>query len=470
VKRTSVVVAGAAGFVGSPLLQRLIAAYDVIALSRRSRPAEPGIEWRQCDLLSGREALDGVRGADLAIYLVHSMLPGDHLVQGDFEDFDLQAADNFARACAAHSVEQIVYLGGILPAGVATDALSRHLRSRAEVELALGDRGVPVTTLRAGLILGPGGSSTEIMLRMSKRLPVMICPSWTNTPTQPIALDDALALITWVLGRAQTFGETYDIGGPEVTTYRDLMRRTGAALGRRPVTVSVPLITPRLSRLWITLVTGAPKPLAAPLVESLSHTMVARDRRLQDEAGIPGRPLNEAIAGAVGHADNGSPRAFRGGRGDGPPIVRSIQRMTGTGATAEEAAAAYFSWLDATIPLIRVSGDPTRQWQIRLGTPRGTILLAFSRDDDSSTSDRVVYDIDGGMLAAEGGAGRFELRSILARSALLCSVQGFSPRLWWPVYLSTQAQLHLLMMGAFRRHLQRIFPPRSQRDGGTPAR
>lgn len=463
-------VAGAAGFVGLPLLRRLVAEYDVIALSRRPRPAESGIEWRQCDLLSSRDASDAVRGADLAIYLVHSMLPGDHLVQGDFEDFDLHAADNFARACSAHSVRQIVYLGGILPAEVAAGELSRHLRSRAEVELALGDRGVPVTTLRAGLILGPGGSSTEIMLRMSKRLPVMVCPSWTNTPTQPIALDDALDLLTWVLGRSQTFGETYDIGGPEVTTYRDLMRRAGAALGRRPVTISVPLITPRLSRLWITLITGAPKALAAPLVESLSHTMIARDRRLQDEAGIPGRPLNEAIAGAVGHAGSDGPRAFRGGKGDGPPIVRSVQRMSGTSATAEAAAAAYFSWLDAVIPLIRVSGDPTRQWQIRLGTAAGTTLLAFSRDDESSAADRVVYDIEGGRLAAKSGAGRFEFRSVLGRSALLCSVHGFSPRLWWPVYVITQAQLHLLVMHAFRRHLKRKFPAQSQRGGGTPAR
>ncbi len=451
-------MAGAAGFVGIPLIERLADDYDVVALSRSARRSENEIEWRECDLLSSREALAGVRGADLAIYLVHSMLPTDHLVQGDFEDFDLQAADNFARACAAQGIEQIVYLSGLLPANVPAERLSRHLRSRAEVETALADRGVPVTTLRAGLILGPGGSSTEIMLRMSRRLPVMVCPRWTNTPTQPIALDDVLQLIPWVLGREPSYGQIYDIGGPEVTTYRELMVTAGETLGRRPTTISVPLITPRLSRLWISLITGAPKALAAPLVESLSHEMIASDRRLQEKAGIPGRALPEVLAEAMRHKATSAPRAFRGGSNQGPPIVRSVQRMSSTSASASRAAAEYCNWLGATVPLIHVSGDPGTKWQIHLGSPDGPEMLRFSLDEEASAPDRVIYDIVGGILAADGGKGRFEFRSVLNRSALLCSVHGFTPRLWWPVYVATQAKLHLFVMNAFSKHVRGMFP------------
>ena len=458
-QRATVVVAGAAGFVGTPLIKRLKSRLDVIALSRSARPSGDGVEWRACDLLSERNAAAAVAGAELAIYLVHSMAPSDHLVQGAFEDFDLQAADNFARACAAHGVRQVVYLGGLLPAGVPRDLLSRHLRSRAEVESALAAKGTSLTTLRAGLILGPGGSSTEIMLRMAKRLPVMICPSWTNTPTQPIALDDVLDLIDWVLGREETFGQTYDIGGEEVLTYRTLMLIAGDLLGRRPRTISVPLITPRLSRLWISLVTGAPKALAAPLVESLSHAMVAADRRLQEAAGIPARPLPPTLAAALEGVTKATPRAFLGSRSGGPPLVRSVQRITGTRLMPLEAVAEYLAWLPAKLaPLIRIAGAATSGWEIRLWRPKGPMMLKFAYDAAASRTDRAVYDITGGILVAEGARGRFEFRSVLDDQTLLCSVHGFSPRPWWPIYVATQARLHLLVMNAFAAHLQRAFP------------
>lgn len=458
-RKPTVVIAGAAGFVGMPLVERLSEHFDVIGLSRSARSSQAGVEWRTCDLLSGRDAVAAVAGAELAIYLVHSMLPSDHLVQGSFEDFDLQAADNFARACAAHGVRQIVYLGGLIPVDVPRDRLSRHLSSRAEVETALGAKGVPVTVLRAGLVLGAGGSSTEIMLRMARRLPVMICPRWTNTPTQPIALEDILGLLEWVLGREDTYGRTYDVGGPEVITYRELMRMAGDRLGRTPRTLSVPLITPRLSRLWISLVTGAPKALAAPLVESLSHVMVARDRALQERAGIPGRPLAQTIADALESSSEARPRAFRAGARRGTPVVRSVQRFTGTRLSPGEAASEYFRWLGRRFAsLLWVSGSDHPERLIRFASDRGPVMLRFRLDSSVSTADRVVYDISGGLLVRKGICGRFEFRSVLEPGTMLCSVQGFSPRLWWPLYVVTQARLHLVVMKAFARHLRRNFP------------
>jgi uncharacterized protein YbjT (DUF2867 family) len=457
--KPTVVIAGAAGFVGMPLVERLSEHFDVIALSRSARSSRAGVEWRTCDLLSGRDASAAVAGAELAIYLVHSMLPSDRLVQGSFEDFDLQAADNFSRACAAHGLRQIVYLGGLLPANVPRDRLSRHLSSRAEVETALAAKGVPVTVLRAGLVLGRGGSSTEIMLRMARRLPVMICPRWTNTPTQPIALEDILGLLEWVLGKEETFGHTYDVGGPEVITYRELMRMAGDRLGRKPRTLSVPLITPRLSRLWISLVTGAPKALAAPLVESLSHEMVAGDRVLQERAGIPGRPLALTIAAAVESTRAERPRAFHAGARRGTPVVRSVQRFAGTRLAPREAASEYFRWLGARFaPLLWVSDGDDPERLVRFASVRGPVLLRFRLDSSVSTADRVVYDIVGGLLVRKGVCGRFEFRSVLEAGTILCSVHGFSPQLWWPLYVVTQAQLHLVVMKTFARHLRQNFP------------
>lgn len=451
----SVAVAGAAGFVGRPLVDALARRCRVIALSRTARSSAGAVEWRRADLLSYREARAALAGADHAVYLVDSMLPADRLVQADFEDLDLQAADTFARACAAQGVRQIVYLGGLLPVGVPPERLSRHLRSRAEVERALADHGTPVTVLRAGIVLGRGGSSLEILLRIARRLPVMVCPRWTDTPAQPIALADVVALLAWRVGREETFGQVYDVGGPEVCTYRQLMRAAVAQLGRRAITVSVPVLTPRLSRLWVSGVTGAPRALVEPLIESLSHPMVARDRRLQAAAGIPGATVAEALRQSVGAAEpTAPPRAFQPAPPNaGPSLVRSIQRLPLAGARDMRAlAAAYVRWLDARFrPLVRAVADPAGGWRARLGGPGGAVLLDLAPDAEMWAADRAVFTIRGGLLADPRVQGRFEFRRVLGGAAVLCSVHGFAPRLPWPIYLLTQAPLHVRVMQAFGR-------------------
>ena len=451
----SVAIAGAAGFVGQPLVDALSRRARVIALSRAARPAAAGVEWRRADLFSFREARAVLAGADHAVYLVHSMLPADRLVQGDFEDLDLQAADNFARACAAQGVRQIVYLGGLLPADVPPDQLSRHLRSRAELERLLGDHGTPVTVLRAGIVLGRGGASLEILLRTVRRLPLMICPRWTETPTQPIALDDVVALLDWTVGRPETFGEVYDVGSPDVCTYRQLMLAVAAQLGRRAFALPVPVLTPRLSRLWVQLVTGAPRQLVEPLIESLSHPMVARDRRLQEAAGIPGLTIAEALQRSVAIAERPTaPRAFQAATpARGLSMVRSVQRLPAAGGRdMRDVAAAYVRWLDERFrPLVRAVGDASGGWSARLASRRGPVLLDLVPDAEMWRADRAVFTIHGGLLVDPRAQGRFEFRRVLGGEAVLCSVHGFAPRLPWPLYVVTQAPLHVAVMKAFGR-------------------
>ncbi len=291
--RPMVVVGGGSGFIGHALGVKLAERFDVVGTSRAERqPDRHFTAWRRGDLFNLREAEAILAGARFAIYLVHSMLPSARLTQAAFEDLDLLCADNFARAAKKAGVEQIVYLGGLVPD---TKDLSPHLASRLEVEETLGRYGVPVTTLRAGLVIGGGGSSFEIMTRLVERLPAMVVPKWTLTRMQPVAVDDVVALLSFVVGRKECYGETYDVGAPEALDYRTLMAMCAEILGLKRSMVPVPLFTPGLSRLWVSLVTGAPRALVAPLVESLRHEMVARDLRLAELAGLTPTPVRAAM-------------------------------------------------------------------------------------------------------------------------------------------------------------------------------
>ena len=205
--RDSLVIAGATGFVGQAVARKLASRaerLDLVGLTRGRREAVG--DWDRlvsCDLFSLKDVERALVGARFALYLVHSMLPSARLVQGRFSDLDLICADNFGRAAAKAGVEQIVYLGGLIPELPAGE-LSDHLSSRLEVEAALGAHGVPVTTLRAGMVIGPGGSSFEILTRLVRRLPAMVLPKWSERICQAIDLETVAALLDYAVGRTET--------------------------------------------------------------------------------------------------------------------------------------------------------------------------------------------------------------------------------------------------------------------------
>ncbi|MEZ4750454.1 MAG: NAD-dependent epimerase/dehydratase family protein [Bdellovibrionota bacterium] len=236
-----IAIAGASGFVGRALAESLSREAFVIGLSRNapSRPGEGCKEWRKADFLSLLEAEKALEGVETAFYLIHSMMPSAHLTQGRFQDFDLIAADNFARSAKANGVKQIIYLGGLIPEN---EELSAHLSSRLEVGEALAAYGTPVTTLRAGMVIGRDGSSFVMVRRLVERLPVMLCPHWTRVKTQPIALRDIVGLLRFCAGNEKTFGESYDVGGPDVLTYEEMMREIGEAIGRHPILFRSPFL------------------------------------------------------------------------------------------------------------------------------------------------------------------------------------------------------------------------------------
>lgn len=458
-----VAIAGATGFVGRALIDALAPVYDVVALTRDAsgRSPAPGVEWRSCDLFSLREAERALEGCDSAFYLVHSMMPSARLSQGSFDDMDLVCADNFARACAARGVRHIVYLGGLLPARDG-HALSRHLESRLEVERTLASHGVPVTTLRAGLVVGAGGSSFQMMTRLVGRLPFMIGPRWTRSRSQAIALGDVVTLLRYALEHRDLAGRAYDVGCPDVVTYADMLRMTGDVLGKRTRVVTVPMATPKLSLLWISLIAGAPRELVRPLVESLRHDMVATDGLvLQRRAGMRALPLRASLESAVraqAALDRSAAETTKSPKRRAPvdSRARSVQRLPmPPGRDAAWVAAEYVRWLPKFMrPLLRVDVDATRTCRFYL-RPLRRPLLVLSFAAERSARDRQLFYVTGGLLArdVDGARPRLEFRSVLGGSHVIAAIHDFAPRLPWILYALTQALVHLFVMTSFGKHL-----------------
>jgi uncharacterized protein YbjT (DUF2867 family) len=294
VRHVKILVMGATGYIGGRLVPRLVEdGHDVRCLSRRPEKLR-GVSWAsevevvEGDALEPATLAPAMADVEVVYYLVHAIGSG-----ADFEARDRQAARATASAAAAAGVGRIVYLGGLVPQG---ETASPHLASRAEVGQILLDGAVPAVVYQAGVIIGSGSASFEMLRYLTERLPVMVTPRWVRSLAQPIAVRDVISYLLGALGLAATTNRRFDIAGPDVVTYREMMQRYAKVAGlRRRIIVPVPFLSPWLSSHWVNVVTPVPKAIAQPLIESLRNNVVASEFDIQALVLLRPVPFDEAV-------------------------------------------------------------------------------------------------------------------------------------------------------------------------------
>ena len=465
--KPKLVVVGASGFIGTALCSRLVADYAVTVLTRsRARmqqASHPEIAWRHCDLFAPRQVEGALEGFEYAIYLVNNRVPSARLSQAQCQDLDVLVADNFGRAAASAGLRQIVYLGLLIPEGEIPSDLAE---SREEVPRSLGAGGTPVTTLRAGLIVGPGGNLVRLVADMATRLPFVLLPRWANGRKQPIALTDVIRAIVRVVGDPSTYDQSFDLGGPRVLDVRSILRRAATIFDRRRPVLLVPLVPAFLYRLWVRLLSPTSHPdLVRRTVAALRYDTLARDNPLQRAIAAEASPARMALERTGDHnhrAVSPSPRASHQGR-DQAQIrserrVRSIQRLSlPRGRDARWIAEHYFDWLPRFfLHLIETRRDEGDAVRFLTRFPK-VDLLRMRCLRDQCAGDRMVYRIEGGVLAQAiaSHTARLEFREVLGGRAAIAAIHDYRPTLPWRVYVLTQSMVHLLAMKTYAWHLRR---------------
>lgn len=284
---------GATGYIGGrlvPLLLQSGARVRVLAREPRklARRNWPGVEVFQGDVLVPETLPAALKDIEIAYYLVHSLATSGE----DFSELDRIAATNFANAAKSAGVKRIIYLGGL---GITGSDLSEHLRSRHQTGDALRSTGIPVTELRAAIIVGSGSASFLIIYDLVRKLPLMLCPRWVKSKCEPISIRQVMAYLVGVLDEPRTVGQTLEIGSGEILTYQQLMEQCAEVMGRRLRILTVPILTPRLSSYWLNLVTQVPISLARPLVEGLRNDVICRDKRIREWIKVPDISYKEAV-------------------------------------------------------------------------------------------------------------------------------------------------------------------------------
>ncbi len=463
-------VFGASGYIGGHLVPKLLAEGRPVRAAARDPRVLEGRGWAGAELVRG-DALDPdtlggiLAGVDVAYYLVHSMAAG----QG-FSGLDREAARNFGAAASAAGVRRIVYLGGLLPEG----AESEHLVSRADTGAVLRECGVPVTEIRAGIIVGPGSAAFEVIRDLVNNLPVMITPRWVRSRAPPIALGNLLEYLARVAELSETAGETYDVAGPEMLSYEDLMRQFGDIVGRRPRILPVPVLSPGLSSFWLGLVTSVPTPVAKALIGGLAHDIPAHPEALR--ALVPQRLLSyrEAVKASL---DTERENAVASRWVEGALMFRGFRPDHAYYAKKASGTALSDAPPEAVWAVVNSIGGGNRYfymnflWSIRefldwiLGGPgwsRGRRDPAHLRPGDYVDSWQVVameppgrLTLGFGMRAPGSGVLEFEIEPGAGGTRITVTTFWHPAGVWGLLYWYASAPFHLLIMGGMAERIAR---------------
>ncbi|EAC3257118.1 NAD-dependent epimerase/dehydratase family protein [Staphylococcus warneri] len=445
-----ILLTGASGYIGSHLMNKLKDNYEIIAISRNieNKSNEQNVTWKAADLFDLNEITEVMEDIDIAIYLVHSMMPSAKLTQASFEDMDALLADNFAKAASYNKVQHIVFMSGLIPN---TNELSPHLRSRLECEQILGSYGVPVSTLRAGLIIGSKGSSYPILKKLVERLPGLLLPKWAYNITLPVAIDDVIDGLYKIVERNPNENESIDIGGPSHMTYKDLFKQTAEVLDKRLPTIDLPIIPIWLSKYWVKLISGVPKEMVYPLMDSLIHDMIRNDENIVKDISIGKIDYKESVRNALEEETKTQKKGKSSRKGD-IKDVRAISRVVlPKDVNMIQLAESYANFLNR-ITLNVVNSDFNED-NFTISVPcLNKDLLLLRKDFKASNNERILYRIVGGDFASDsdGGNARLEFRRLPNSDACIIALQEYEPTLPWWVYKYTQAKVHKSVMNLFK--------------------
>ena len=449
----NILIAGASGYIGRSLIPRLRQDHPeatITALSRSPRESQdPQVIWKTADLFSLKDLETAApEQFEIAYYLVHSMSPTAALDQGNFNDYDLLLADNFSRLVRRQKHCHLLYLSGLIPE---EHELSAHLESRQEVEHVFQDHHQMLTIFRAGLIVGPQGSSFIILTRLVDRLPVLICPKWMDHLTTPVDLDRVIQSLSEVAGQPEHYRKTWDLAGCRSLSYTHMLLETAIWRNKHRKLFRVSWISGFLARRWVSFVTGQSSTLVYPLIDSLHHNMLPRPECTYK--GVPNRTYAEMLKDFPASEKEKSVAV------DYIPEkrqVRSVQRLPlPKNMNAKSIEKEYVRWLPQFMrPFILIDTTKSRvQFQF---LSRRIVLLELIYSQERSTHDRQLFYITGGLLVGGKKKGRLEFREVLKKRWVIAAIHSYQPSLPWYIYQQTQARVHLFVMRAFGRHLKRL--------------
>ena len=473
--RTKVLVAGAGGSIGSAVSRALAHEYDVVALvgsRERLQHKEPGLTltWRSCEPFSRRDVETAVTGCYYIIYLVHTRVPTARMDQAECRDMDLLIADNVSRAASRQGVKRIIYLGGLTQDGNGSMGLPEK---QNQILAALSFYGIPLTVLRAGLVVAPGSSSVRLLANTATRLPLVLLPSWANKRQQPIALVDVIRAIRFCLAHDDTKNNEYEIGGPQVLTYRQMLQAAAWVLKKKQIIIAASFLTPRLYSWYLRLLNRSTHPALIRLaVKSLGQDSVARSNPVQQfiETGAqkPRKAIEPYIRKWAQLPPNPRQLFFKKYSASLRTMsnVRSIQRIIlPPGRNAAWVAETYFQWLprfSRLMVLCEIDTDHTCRYYNRFPKLH---LLTLRFQPELSSPDRQMYFITGGLLARghEYLNPRMEFRDVLNGRYTIVALHDFRPVLPWFLFVVTQAYVHLIVMRNFQKHMGKMASASSQK-------
>ena len=301
----NILITGATGFIGSKLIQKFSKRGNTVtAMSRQDMENQPAIKYVKADVFNSTELEKAMEGIEVAYYLLHSM-EGDSKHWQEFASREKTQAQNFLKAATKAGVKRIIYLGGLVNESL---DLSPHMKSRKEVGEILSSGTIPVTELRASIVIGSQGGSYAMLRYLVERLRVMVCPSWVKSLAQPIAVDDVVDYLIGCLETPETTGKIFDIGGPERLTYQEMMRQYAAYLNKNLFVIEIPFLTTRLSSYWVDLITPVKASLARPLIDSLVHDTVVKDDSITKLIPLKLKTVREAIDAATREMKENPPK------------------------------------------------------------------------------------------------------------------------------------------------------------------